>query len=308
MNVFHYRAYNLLIRSEVECPELLAADAAPGLVPDVVIHYGESPTFLPDSRARYDDCFIVPNECLLLLDDGSRIWVRHGREMVVTHPARRVGAEARRCLLDLCFSMLLHQRRALVLHGSAIETPRGVVTFVAPSGQGKSTLAMAFYDRGYCLVADDICAVVLDEHRRPLASPSYPRVKLWEEMVLHSGRETQHLRRVRPDEEKYGVPVRQRFARRATVLDTVYLLQVSETQPLTLQPCAGAERLAVLLNHTYRQNELRASGMAPHHFRLATEVAHRIRVCRVRRPATPFLLDALVTLLEQDFARGAREK
>jgi len=300
---FYYLAYNLLIRSEAEFPELPAVDFDSGIVPDVIIRFGESPTFLPDSRARYDDCFIVPNQCLLLLDDGPRIWVCNGSEMVVTCPTRCLDAAARLWLLDMCFGVLLHQRGVLPLHGSAIETQRGVVAFVGSSGRGKSTLAMALHDRGYRLVADDICAVMLDEQRRPLACPSYPRLKLWEEMLLHSGRDSQHLRRVRPDEAKYAVPMQQRFATQAMVLDTVYVLNVSDTEPLVLEPYAGAARLAVLLNNTYRTHELQASGMAHHHFRLASEVAQRIRVCRVTRPAAPFLLEDLVTLLEADFAR-----
>ena len=108
MTVFYYRAYNLLIQSEVECLELPSVEADSGLVPDVNIHFGESPTFLPDSLARYNNCFIVPNQCLLVLDGGPRIWVRNGNEMVVTCPTQHLDADARLWLLDMCFGVLLH--------------------------------------------------------------------------------------------------------------------------------------------------------------------------------------------------------
>jgi len=199
--------------------------------------------------------------------------------------------------------LLLHQQGALALHGSAIETPRGVVAFVGASGNGKSTLAMALHDRGHRLVADDICAVVLDDNRRPVAMPSYPRLKLWGEMVVHSGRKPQHLARIQPREEKYAVPIPCRFAVQANVLDTVYVLNVSDAAPLALQPCQGAAKLAALLDNTYRFDGLRASGMAEPHFRLAAEVARHVRVCRVTRPATPFLLEDLVDRVEGDFSR-----
>ena len=46
-----------------------------------------------------------------------------------------------------------------VLHASAVQTPRGVVTLCGASGAGKSTLAVALSRRGYPHWADDIVAI-----------------------------------------------------------------------------------------------------------------------------------------------------
>lgn len=62
-------------------------------------------------------------------------------------------------LLDLIGVVLpyaLHHDGAWCIHASAVQTPAGVIAFVAPSGTGKSTLAAACVQRGCALVADDV--------------------------------------------------------------------------------------------------------------------------------------------------------
>ncbi len=302
--MFYYRAYNLVIRSEVECPEFSPVAISPGVVPDVTIRYGDTPARLANPRSNYDDAYVIPNQHLILLNDnGTRIWVRDGKEIVVTHPERCLDSDDRMWLLDTCFGVLLHQRGALVLHGSAIETRRGVVAFVGASGNGKSTTAAVFHDRGYNLMADDICAITLDKDNRPLAAPSFPRLKLWEDMTVHLGKDPKELSRLQPHEEKYGVPVVHRFAAQAGTLDTVYVLGLSNAAEVSLRPLAGGEKLSALLNNIYRPQEAAALGLRPSQFHLAANVAKRIRVCHVERPAVSFLLDTLVTFLEVDFER-----
>ncbi|MCP4397035.1 MAG: hypothetical protein GY801_07015 [bacterium] len=68
---------------------------------------------------------------------------------------------------------LLHQRELLPLHGSAIKVNDGVCVFVGLSGNGKSTVAAAFRQRGYQVLADDVCVVSIREDGLP---PGDPRV------------------------------------------------------------------------------------------------------------------------------------
>lgn len=61
----------------------------------------------------------------------------------------------RHLLLNQVLPMLLASPERLVLHGSAVALPEGVVAFVGPTGSGKSTLAAALAMRGWPLVTDD---------------------------------------------------------------------------------------------------------------------------------------------------------
>lgn len=84
----------------------------------------------------------------------------------------------RHLLLDQVIPVVLSQRESLVLHASAVLTPYGAIAFAGKSGQGKSTLAASFAQKGCPLVSDD-CLVLRAEHGDWTAFPSYPSVRLW---------------------------------------------------------------------------------------------------------------------------------
>jgi hypothetical protein len=67
--------------------------------------------------------------------------------------------------LDLIGTVLpfsLHRGGAWCVHASAVQTPSGVIAFVAPRGTGKSTLAAVCAQAGCALVADDVVVMRVD--------------------------------------------------------------------------------------------------------------------------------------------------
>ena len=64
-------------------------------------------------------------------------------------------------LVGVVLPYALHRDGAWCIHASAVQTPTGVIAFVAPSGTGKSTLATVCVQAGCALVSDDV--VVLRE-------------------------------------------------------------------------------------------------------------------------------------------------
>ena len=84
----------------------------------------------------------------------------------------------RHLFLDQVIPLVLSRREPIVLHASAVLTAHGVIAFTGKSGQGKSTLAASFAQKGYALVSDD-CLVLRAEQAGWTALPSYPGVRLW---------------------------------------------------------------------------------------------------------------------------------
>jgi hypothetical protein len=87
-------------------------------------------------------------------------------------------ATVRHLLLDQVIPLVLSRREGTVLHASAVLAAQGVLAFVGKSGQGKSTLATSFAQKGCALVSDD-CLALRAENGGWVVLPSYPGVRLW---------------------------------------------------------------------------------------------------------------------------------
>ena len=71
----------------------------------------------------------------------------------------------------------------MTLHASAVAVDGGAVLLAGGSGAGKPSLAAAFVQRGYGLLADDIAGVVVDRERRATALPAFPCLRLWDDAL-----------------------------------------------------------------------------------------------------------------------------
>jgi hypothetical protein len=88
----------------------------------------------------------------------------------------------RHLALDLVIPLALSAKGNLVLHASAVRSSSGAVLFIGPSGNGKSTLAAGFSQAGIPVLADD--AVLIEESQKKVfARPSYPSLRLWQDMA-----------------------------------------------------------------------------------------------------------------------------
>ena len=113
---------------------------------DAVVRIGRQ-----DSQLRAGSIVAVEGIAEYAVEGGRKIWVKPAENA----PTRNV----RLFLLGSVMGLLLHQRGDLPLHANAIEIDGKALAFAGPSGSGKSTLAGAFHDRGYRVIADDVCVV-----------------------------------------------------------------------------------------------------------------------------------------------------
>lgn len=131
----------------------------------------------------------------------------------------------RHLLLDQVMPLLLSREGHLVLHGSAVSTPKGAIAFVGNTGSGKSTLAASFSRAGIAVLTDD-CLLLREEGGHLTAVPSYPGVRLWPETAgAMFGEdspfaEVAHYTEKKRADESAGVS----FCRRPEVLRRVYFL------------------------------------------------------------------------------------
>jgi hypothetical protein len=98
-------------------------------------------------------------------------------------PAEGGDASWQRVLLDTVLWAISFLRGLELVHASAVETPVGVVAFLAGRGAGKSSLALEWLRRGGRLFSDDIVALE-QVGERVLAHPGPPLMNLPTKGVL----------------------------------------------------------------------------------------------------------------------------
>ena len=232
---FCYAAFGLTFASDLRCPELLPGQGEP----DVTITLGSVPSTLPDavqSGVRYQ---AAPGRLLLRVDDVARYLVRDGAEVVIDPHPEADEDDVRVFLMASALGALLHQRGLLTLHASAVKVGEGCVAFLGRSGIGKSTLAMAFRQRGYPVLTDDLSVVTFDDAQRALVTPGYPQAKLWRDTLARFAMDPDALRPIRRRLEKRAVPLNGHFHRHPLPCRHVYVLTSANRDELTLKPLTG---------------------------------------------------------------------
>jgi hypothetical protein len=142
---------------------------------------------------------------------------------------------------------LLLQRGNIVLHGNAISTDKKTCEiFVGDSGAGKSTLAASRYLQDDWVLADDVCVVQFNEQGQPFVLPSYPQLKLWQDSAELLGVDTAELKEVRPGQNKFALPIKDRFIAEPLPLKAINELTAEHEE------LKGLQKLPALTRNTYR--------------------------------------------------------
>lgn len=295
MSKYTYAAFGLTIRSDIECEDLLPATGAP----DVDIRWGCVPDALQHPNAQGVLYEISFREFLLSIGRVGRYLVSGGNQILID-PAPEADLSAIKLFLfGSAFGALLHQRGILPLHGSAIVTSRGAVIIAGASGCGKSTLACAFHRKGYPVLADDVCAIQMGTP--PAVLPGSPYLVLWADTLRRLGVDQPGLRLVRPELEKYILPLREGFANEAVELRAIYILSPVNSELSAPIPVKGLAKIEALTQNIYRRSFVEDMNIRAAQIRQITEVARGTPVRFINRPIGSFQLEELVSLLERDF-------
>jgi hypothetical protein len=299
MNTPHfYSAFGLIIKSDIECPELTRSDLAE---PEVSIDLGTVPETLEDVKHAGVLFQVKPDAFLLKVDHVANYLVTGGNRVIVMPHKDAKTRDIRTFLLGSVFGALIHQRRLLPLHGSAIKVGEECVLFCGPSGAGKSTTANALIKRGYALHADDISVVDLDALGAPRVYSGFPQLKLWEDALIKSGQNPDDYEQIRQVMRKYAVPATENFSCHSLPLKKVYVLSTFKEKGFKTVPITGFEKFNMLKLQTYRLNLMEGFQNFDTHFKIAHRIGEHIPMLRMQRSELGDTVEDLVNFLEQDF-------
>jgi hypothetical protein len=275
---FCYLIHGLTVASELECPELKESDGRP----EIVFRLGDVPAELPNGVNESLAGEALPGLFLLKISGTGNYLIRDGKEVVID-PASGSSSDALRLfLLGPVIGILLHQRGLLPLHASAIQCNDSAVVFGGATGAGKSTLAAQFFQRGYRILADDICAV--DTISEPVVLPSAPYLSLWADSLERLGVAESPLRQVRQDLRKFQLPLSEASGGPPVPLRVCYILERSN-QPgeIRLERIEGLRKIEAIASQTYRRSLVDALQLTSTNFEQACRIAVVTRVVVVRR-------------------------
>ncbi|WP_207459235.1 hypothetical protein [Azospirillum sp. SYSU D00513] len=294
-----YISYGLTIASELPLPELAVRQHGAETEADIRIGIGVVDTEgLADGRQIGPFLWVSATALWLRIPRVARFLVTGGSRILID-PEPGIDEDSLRVfLLGSAMGALLFQRGCLVLHGNAIRIGDQCMVCVGRSGAGKSTLAAGFMQREYPVLADDVVAV--DGDCRAL--PGFPRIKLWQDVASQLGIDTANLRRIRPNTEKFNLPVAATEAGSPLPIRWVYILGSDHGEEMTLEPIRGLHRFQPLHDNTYRVRFLNGMALKPQHLALCGRLAGRIRLARLTRPRDGFSLDRMIERILADIA------
>jgi len=181
------------------------------------------------------------------------------------------------------FGILLHQRGSIALHASGVRVNGRAVLFCGPSGAGKSTIAAALGERGFPLVADDLCAVTVEDDGTPLVQPDGRQLKLWDQAIAALGLQDGRGYAVRDSLKKYYFEPRAAHSQ-PLPLGAIYALR--EARP---PHAAGIERpnvvdsALIIRRNAYRPHLVNRMSQKPAYFHAATRIANSSGVFHLTR-------------------------
>lgn len=271
-----YRLFDLAVASDVALPELVPG---PGDEPaDVRVRLGRIEAPADTAPGLHVD----GEDALLVVKAVGRFLTRGGREMIVEPAADVSLRNLRLYLLGSGFAAILHQRGLLPLHANAVIVAGRAIGFMGHPGAGKSTLAAWFHDRGFDVLADDVCVVTAGPDGRPLAHPGIPRLRLWREALEASGREASAYERSLDDLDKYTVPTNLERALPAVPLSHLYLLEKAGEEA-AIDRLEGAAAVEAMVANTYRGSYVRLMGRTRQHLLACAGLARTVPLFRARR-------------------------
>ncbi|KJR46648.1 Serine kinase of the HPr protein, regulates carbohydrate metabolism [Desulfosporosinus sp. I2] len=291
---YNYSAFGIQFESDIVLPEL---HTCTGGSADVKILFGIVPSEIHSPHEKNDYYQIAESKFLFRVDGVASYYVTNG-EQVVVQLFNRDLREVRLYLLGTVMGVLLMQRGILPIHGSTVVIEGCCIIFVGVSGAGKSTVAAALRKNGHALLADDISAVKFDKNGLPWVASGYPQQKLWQDSASMLGIDTTPLQRLYNDMDKYAVPVPAGFWGHPMLLNAIYEINV-QPDNLSIIPVIGAEKVATIMNHTYRSGFLEGLGLKFEHFKKCVAMAKCIPVFRLTRPNGVPSLDQQVDILER---------
>ena len=181
--MYFYRAFGLFLRTDIEFQNLVSITGDECGSDMVRIHAAKMPQSVINTG---DGGYKIGETYSFLHNRTMMMEIKNGSEITYQLKSGGNPEYMKSYILGYGMTMLCLQRKMITLHCSAVEKNGRAVLISGKSGSGKSTLTVRLLSREYGFLADDIAAVIPNEHNA-LVYPSFPYQKLCRDAALAKG-------------------------------------------------------------------------------------------------------------------------
>lgn len=297
-----YRAFGLVLASEIPLPEL--TPATDGGEPDLYILYG-SGNPLPTRDEGVTARFAADGDHFLAWPDVAAFRFRGASCIEVEPYPDTPVAYLPFPLLGPIMALALHARGRLTLHASAIDVDGRGVAFVGDKLAGKSTTAAAFLRAGHRLLTDDLLAIGQEERGVPTILPAFGQVKLAEDAAAAVRiASSEPLPLVYPGFQKRQHRLTDPFLHDHLPADRLYVLERGGDRP-RVTPLEGFAAVAAVMRYSYITRFGKAAltpAAEARHLQQCAALARAVRVAVLHVPHDLSRLEETVALVAADGA------
>jgi hypothetical protein len=181
---------------------------------------------------------------------------------------------------------VLYQRDMIPFHVSGVFTQPGkVALFAAPSGTGKSTLAVKLQELGFQPFTDDT-AVLFIKDGKCCAHASYPMIRLWEQTL-----DQQSLLNIADkqkifddgDRDKFGFSFHNQFTTSPVEVEKIIFLN-KESSEMRLATIGSIEAFKELSDNVYRNHWIPVIQKSKLQFALVGKILNNTPYFLAQRP------------------------
>ncbi|MFH1728808.1 MAG: hypothetical protein ABIA04_10385 [Pseudomonadota bacterium] len=300
--MYNYKIFNLNIESQFQIRALNSVKEA-FTNPNLKIIIAKTPDNLSRPiRKKNVCCQMAENEFLFFNEKlGLRYYVKDGKEIIIDQDFMKDEDKLSLFLLGSVMGATLYMKNYLPMHASTILTGKGAVMFIGNSGVGKSTLAYAFYKRGYRVITDDIAPIKMENKKLNLFA-SYPMMKLWEDSIKLN-QETGDFIQVRDSLNKYYVSYEQLDQGKAIPIYKMYHVRThNDEKILTIEKTLGKARLKIIKANSYRKSYIQGLNKQSTFFKIAVELA-KLPMTTITRPQRTEDFKHYIDVIEKDILK-----
>lgn len=253
---YYYLAFGIPVISEIELPALYPINESPNLENPVYVRIGTVPDQLVNEGQHADrNAYCNPDEMIYTISEKIKFYISNGNQVII----EPIAADYRTNLIYFYsngLAAILYQRNLIPFHVSGVFTQPGkVALFAAPSGTGKSTLAVKLQELGFKPFTDDT-AVLFIKDGKCYAQASYPMIRLWEQTLdQQSLLNTTEKQKIFDDgdRDKFGFSFHSQFAITPVEVEKIIFLN-KEGSEMRLSPIGNIEAFKALSDNVYRNH------------------------------------------------------